>query len=199
MQLQSANPSIVRSIRQRDLLQAWIRLFVAGAEPPRFDDYNPDRLDEELPELMYYDVDHQGSSPRFKIAHEGSRFREVFGISGIGKYLDQLEGFTLTETTHNLYRAACLRQRPAYSIALVEDRDGKPVTWERLLLPFCDGGQVTALMASLKPVSTEGRFESRGLMANNQAERRYQVYAIIDQGLVAGRMPRRRGPNEEIV
>ena len=53
------------------------------------------------------------------------------------------------------------------------------------------------LMASLKPVSTEGRFESRGLMTNNEA-RRYLVYAIIDQELVAGRTSR-RGPNEEIV
>ena len=199
MQFESANPSVIRSIRQRDLLAAWIRLFVVKQEPPRFDDYNPDQLDEELPELMYYDVDYQDSSPRFKIAHEGGRFREVFGVSGIGQYLDQLEGFTLTEATHDLYREACLRRRPAYSIALVEDRDGKPVTWERLLLPFCEAGHVNVLMASLKPVSTEGRFESRGLMANNQAERRYQVYAIIDQGLVAARMPRRRGPNEEIL
>ncbi len=199
MQFQSANPSVVRSIRQRDLLLAWIRLFAASQEPPRFDDYNPDRLDEELPELMYYDIDHQGSSPRFKIAHEGSRFRDTFGVTGIGRYLDELEGFTLTEATYNLYREACARRRPAYSIALVEDRDGKPVTWERLLLPFCEAGQVNVLMASLKPVSTEGRFESRGLMANNQGQRQYQVYAIIDQGLVAGRIPRRRGPNEEIL
>ena len=200
MQLESVNPSVVRSIRQRDLLQAWIRLFAArGGEPPRFDDYNPDQLDEELPELMYYDVDHQGSAPRFKIAHEGRRFRDVFGVTGVGQYLDQIEGFTLTEATHNLYREACLRRLPAYSSALVEDRDGRPVTWERLLLPFCEDGRVTVLMASLKPVSTEGRFESRDLMANNHAERRYQVYAIIDQGLTAGRTTRRGGPDEEIV
>ena len=198
MQFESANPSVVRSIRQRDLLQAWIRLFVARGEAPRFDDYNPEQLDEELPELMYYDVDHQGSSLRFRIAHEGQRFRDVFGVTGIGQYLDELEGFVLTEVSHNLYREACLRRLPAYSIALVEDRDGRPVTWERLLLPFCEGGRSTVLMASLKPVSTEGWFDSRGLMAN-QEQRRYQVYAIIDQGLVAGRRPRRRGPNEEIV
>jgi hypothetical protein len=198
MQFESVNPSVVRSIRQRDLLQAWIRLFAAKQEPPRFDDYNPDQLDEELPELMYYDIDHQESSPRFRIAHEGRRFRDTFGVTGIGQYLHELEGFVLTEHTHNLYRESCARRRPAYSIALVEDRDGKPVTWERLLLPFCEAGQVNVLMASLKPVSTEGHFESRGLMANYR-ERRYQVYAIIDQGLVAGRIPRRRGPDEEII
>jgi hypothetical protein len=199
MQFESANPSVVRSIRQRDLLQAWIRLFAAQKQAPRFDDYNPDRIDDELQELMYYDVDHQGSAPRFKIAHEGQRFRDVFGVTGIGQYLDQLAGFVLTEATHNLYREACLRQRPAYSITLVQDSEGRPVTWERLLLPFCEDGQAAVLMASLKPVSTEGRFETRGLMATNQADRRYQVYAIIDQGLVAGRTVRRRGPNEEIV
>jgi len=199
MQFESANPSVIRSIRQRDLLQAWIRLFAARKQAPRFDDYDADRLDDELPELMYYDVDHQGSSLRFRIAHEGQRFREVFGVTGIGQYLDQLEGFVLTEATQNLYREACLRRLPAYSIALVQDSEGRPVTWERLLLPFCEDGRATVLMASLKPVSTEGRFESRGLMASNQTDRRYQVYAIIDQGLVAGRTVRRRGPNEEIV
>jgi hypothetical protein len=199
MQFESANPSVVRSIRQRDLLQAWIRLFAARKQPPRFDDYNPDRLDDELPELMYYDVDHQGASPRFKIAHEGQRFRDVFGVTGIGQYLDQLDGFVLTEATQNLYREACLRRLPAYSISLVRDREGRPVTWERLLLPFCEDGRATVLMASLKPVSTEGRFESRGLMASDQSDRHYQVYAIIDQGLVAGRIVRRSGPNEEIV
>ena len=199
MQFESADPSVVRSIRQRDLLQAWIRLYAAHKQAPRFDDYNPDRLDDELPELMYYDVDHQGTSPRFKIAHEGQRFRDVFGVTGIGQYLDQLEGFVLTEATHNLYREACLRRLPAYSITLVQDSAGRPVNWERLLLPFCEGDRATVLMASLKPVSVEGRFESGRLMATNQAERRYQVYAIIDQGLVAGRTPRRRDPNEEIV
>jgi hypothetical protein len=199
MQFESANPSVVRSIRQRDLLQAWIRLFAAQGRAPRFDDYNPDRLDDELPELMYYDVDHHGSLPRFKIAHEGQRFRDVFGVTGIGQYLDQLEGFVLTEATQNLYREACLRRLPAYSITLVQDSAGRPVNWERLLLPFCEGERATVLMASLKPVSTEGGFESGRLMASNQAKRHYEVYAIIDQGLVAGRAPRRRDPNEEIV
>lgn len=197
MQFESAGPSVVRSIRQRDLLQAWIRLFAAQSEAPRFDDYKPDRLEEELPELMYYDVDGQGSAQRFKIAHEGKRFREVFGVSGIGQYLDELKDFVLTEATVALYRECCARRLPAYSIAQVEDRDHRPVAWERLLLPFCEGGQATMLMASLKPVSTEGRFDGRGLMTKNEA-RRYLVYAIIDQGLVAGRTSR-RGPNEEIV
>jgi hypothetical protein len=199
MQFESANPSVIRSIRQRDLLQAWIRLFAVRKQAPRFDDYDPDRLDDELPELMYYDVDHHGSSARFKIAHEGQRFRDVFGITGIGQYLDQLEGFVLTQATQSLYREACLRLLPAYSITLVQDREGRPVTWERLLLPFCEDGRATVLMASLKPVSTEGRFETRGLMTSNQGNRRYQVYAIIDQGLVARRTVRRHGPNEEIV
>ncbi len=189
MQFESANPSIVRSIRQRDLLQAWIRLFAAKGEAPRFDDYNPDQLNEELPELMYYDVDHHGSSPRFKIAHEGGRFRDVFGVTGIGQYLDQLEGFVLTEATHNIYREACLRRLPAYSIALVEDRDGRPVTWERLLLPFCEGGQATVLMASLKPVSTEGRFESREPRADGEQPDGATLPSVRHYRSGAGRRP----------
>jgi hypothetical protein len=198
MRFESASPSVVRSIKQRDLLQAWIRLFAAQGLPPRLDDYKPDRFDEELPDLMYYDVDFRESLPRFKIAHEGKRFRDVFEISGLGQYIDELKDFVLTEATHDLYRESCLRRLPAYSIALVEDREKTPVAWERLLLPFCDDGRTTVLMASLKPVSTEGRFESRGLMASNQDQRRYQVYAIIDQELVAGRRTR-RGSDDVVV
>src|SRR5437016_1904326 len=190
MQVESASPSAVRSIRQRDLLQAWIRLFVARGLPPRFADYKPDRFDEELPDLVYYCVDFTQADPRFKITHEGARFREVFGLSGLGQYLDEIKDFTFTAETHNLYRECTLRRLPAYSITQVEDRDSRPVAWERLLLPFCDQDQTSLLMASLKPVSTEGRFEGRNLMAKNQGERRYQIYAVIDQDLSAAKPSR---------
>jgi len=71
MQFESVSPSAVRSIRQRDLLQAWIRLFAAHGLPPRFADYKPERFDEELPDLVYYDIDHATAEPRYRITHEG--------------------------------------------------------------------------------------------------------------------------------
>ena len=37
---------------------------------------------------------------------------------------------------------------------------------------------------------TEGRFEGRNLMAKNQGERRYQIYAVIDQDLSAAKPSR---------
>ena len=185
MDIESVSPVAVRSIRQRDLLQCWIRLFASRGLPPRFDDYRPDRFNDELPDLVFYDVDFRDGDPRFRITHEGQRFRDVFGVSGLNQYLDEIKDFTFTAATRNLYSACALRQRPAYSITEVEDRAKTPVAWERLLLPFCEHERTTVLLASLKPVSTEGRFDSRELMARNQLERRYQVYAIVDQGLAA--------------
>jgi len=58
--------------------------------------------------------------------------------------------------------------------------------------PFCQHERINVLVASLKPVSTDGRFDNRELVARNQSERRYQVYAMIDQGLVAATPPRER-------
>jgi hypothetical protein len=192
MDIESVSPAAVRSIRQRDLLQGWIRLFAGRGLPPRFGDYKPDRFDDELPDLVVCEVAFRDDDPRFKITHEGKRFRDVFGVSGLNQYLDEIKDFTFTPATRNLYRECALRQRPAYSITMVEDRNKTPVAWERLLLPFCEHERTNVLVASLKPVSTEGRFDNRDLMARNQSERRYEVYAMIDHGLVGATPPRGR-------
>ncbi|MEA2952678.1 MAG: hypothetical protein QOJ96_2198 [Alphaproteobacteria bacterium] len=44
MDFQSANPSVVKSIKQRDLLNSWLRLYVRGQRLPRVEDYQPERL-----------------------------------------------------------------------------------------------------------------------------------------------------------
>ena len=57
MDFESANPSIVKSIKQRDLLNTWLRLYAREQLVPRVEEYQPARLDEELPDLVYYTVD----------------------------------------------------------------------------------------------------------------------------------------------
>ncbi len=57
MEFESANPSIVKSIKQRDLLNTWLRLYAREQRMPRIDEYQPARLEEELPDLVYYTVD----------------------------------------------------------------------------------------------------------------------------------------------
>ena len=57
MDFESAKPSAVKSIRQRDLLNTWLRLYARHQRLPRVEDYRPERLTEELPDLVYYAVD----------------------------------------------------------------------------------------------------------------------------------------------
>ena len=52
MDFQSANPTIVKSIKQRDLLNTWLRLYAREQQIPRIGEYQPTRLAEELPDLV---------------------------------------------------------------------------------------------------------------------------------------------------
>ena len=57
MEFESANPTIVKSIKQRDLLNTWLRLYAREQLMPRVEEYQPERLADELPDLVYYTVD----------------------------------------------------------------------------------------------------------------------------------------------
>ena len=64
LEFESANPSIVKSIRQRDLLNTWLRLYARGQSLPRLDEYRPERLGEELPDLVFLAIDTTLAPPR---------------------------------------------------------------------------------------------------------------------------------------
>ncbi|MGY4375474.1 hypothetical protein ACVWZ3_003113 [Bradyrhizobium sp. i1.3.6] len=69
----SAAPSVVKSIRQRDLLNTWLRLYARGQMVPAIWEYQPARLEEELSDLIYYTVDISAPTPRLIIQSEGTR------------------------------------------------------------------------------------------------------------------------------
>lgn len=53
VEFESANPTVVKSIKQRDLLNTWLRLYARERAIPRIGEYEPSRLAEELPDLVY--------------------------------------------------------------------------------------------------------------------------------------------------
>ena len=61
LEFESATPSIVKSIRQRDLLNSWLRLYAREQSLPRMAEYRPERLEEELPDLVFYTVEPEAS------------------------------------------------------------------------------------------------------------------------------------------
>ena len=60
MEFASANPSVVRSITQRVLLNAWLRAARRHRPLPLLADFEPGDIASELPDMMGYDVEGDG-------------------------------------------------------------------------------------------------------------------------------------------
>jgi hypothetical protein len=92
LEFQSANPTIVKSIKQRDLLHTWLRLYARQQKMPRIEEYQPSRFDDELPDLVFYTVDSAAVPPRLTIQSDGTRMSSAYGNTGKGRYLDEYLG-----------------------------------------------------------------------------------------------------------
>lgn len=192
MEFQSANPTIVKSIKQRDLLNTWLRLYAREQVIPRIEEYQPSRLDDELPDLVYYTVDASQAPPRLTIQSDGTRMSTAYGNTGKGRYLDEYVGAKLVSIVMPVYYEAVQRGLPVYTISNIDDIYGRIVAYERLLLPFSDGGGVTHVIASLKTISEEGGFEIKNLMRANDMLPIAKLRAVIDRDLfhrAPGRIP----------
>jgi hypothetical protein len=189
---QSANPAIVKSIKQRDLLNTWLRLYARDQRAPRMDEYQPARLADELPDLVYMTVNTTQEPPRLMIDSDGTRMSSAYGNTGKGRHLDEYLGTRLSPLVMPVYYTCIKRALPIYTIANIDDIYGRIVAYERLLLPFSDGGDVSHIIASLKTISEDGNFEIRNLMRGNDALPTPKLRAIIDRDLfhrAPGRIP----------
>jgi hypothetical protein len=183
VEFQSANPTIVKSIKQRDLLNSWLRLYAREQAMPRIEEYQPSRLADELPDLVYYTVDSAQVPPRLTIQSHGTRMSIAYGTTGKGRYLDEYVGPRLVPVVMPLYYETLQRGLPVYAISHIDDIYGRIVAYERLLLPFSQGGAVTDVIASLKTISEDGGFEIRNLMRGNDTLPTAKLRAVIDHDL----------------
>src|SRR3954469_9036972 len=190
MEFASADPSLVKSIRQRYLLNECLRL--AGKRPPLplQRDFQLDRVDEETVDMMGYDVVGEADGARFLITHQGARLATTYGNERVDpaerrRFLDEAIGPERYANVVDLYRACLRHKRPAYSISTVQDADGKEVSYERLLMPFGSGEAVQQIVGSFKSISIEGGFKISNLMGlRPKAEPGILVRAIIDRVFV---------------
>jgi hypothetical protein len=191
VEFESANPSVVKSIKQRDLLNTWLRLYAREQQMPRIEEYQPSRLADELPDLVYYTVD-SATPPRLMIQSDGTRMESAYGHTGKGRYLDDYLGARLVPVVMPVYYECVKRALPVYTISNIDDLYGRIVAYERLLLPFSEGGSVTHIIASLKTISEDGGFEIRNLMRGNDALPTAKLRSVIDRDLfhrAPGRIP----------
>jgi hypothetical protein len=184
LEFESANPSVVKSIKQRDLLNTWLRLYAREQSVPRIEEYKPSRLEEELPDLVFIKIENAPPRPpRLIIESDGVRLSTAFGNSGKGRYLDEYLGARLSPMVVPIYRECLRRALPVYTVSNVDDSYGRIVAYERLLLPFSDGGEVTDVIASLKTISEDGGFEIRNLMRGNHVLPTVKLRVVIEHDL----------------
>jgi hypothetical protein len=195
LEFQSAGPSAVKSIKQRDLLNTWLRLFAREQSIPRMSEYQPERIEDELPDLVVYTVDNRTQPPRLTIQSDGTRMSSAYGNTGKGRYLDEYLGTRLAPIVMPVYHECIARRLPAYTIADMDDIYGRAVAYERLLLPFSDGTGVTDIIASLKTISEDGGFKIRNLIRGNDKLPVPRLRTIIDRDLFH-RAPGRIAPGD---
>jgi len=184
LEFASAKPSVVKSIKQRDLLNTWLRLYARTQSLPRRAEFRPERLEDELPDLVFYTVEAASTPPLLTIQSDGTRMSTAYGHTGKGKQLDEYLGPQLAPIVMPVYYVCIQRKLPVYTIAHIDDAYGRLVAYERLLLPFAEsGGEVTHIIASLKTISEDGGFEIRNLLRSNDALPTPKLRSVIDRDL----------------
>jgi hypothetical protein len=193
MFFESANPSIIRSVKQRDLLNTWLRLRGRCSGLPPVAEYHPARLEEEMRELVYYVVKRDGDEFRFVIDSNGSTSALAYGTShnnNIGTDLSDYLPANMRPLVLPLYGECAKRALPTYTVSLVKDINGRSVVHERLLLPFFKDGRISHIIASLKSISEDGKFEINNLLRDPDKLPEYKIRAVIDRDLVVGQAAR---------
>ena len=183
VEFESANPQVVKSIQQRDLLNTWLRLYAREQLLPRVEEYQPERLTEELSDLVFHTVDTASTPPRLTIQSDGTRISNAYGHTGKGRYLDEYIGARLVPVVMPVYYQCIKRALPVYTISHIDDIYGRIVAYERLLMPFSEAGSVTHIIASLKTISEDGGFEIRNLMRGNDTLPTTKLRSVIDRDL----------------
>lgn len=184
MHFESASRSVIRSVRQGDLFNAWLRVYRRERAMPLIHQFEPERLAEEKPDLMHYDVVPTGDGYRYLVQHHGRNLMKAFGIDNTeGKHLDQFLDAERLAFMAKAFVACIEARRPVFTVSAAADVNGVPVSYERLALPFGANDRVQQLIVSLKTISIEGRFETKDLMRAEKQRYSYELCAVIDRDL----------------
>ena len=200
MEFVSANPSVVRSIKQRVLLNAWLRVARKREPLPLRGDFNPDDIGNEIADMMGYNVVHGETGARFVITQQGARLSATYGNDRnepdkwIGRYLEEGLGPDRYARVLPSYLACVAHRRPIYSVSTLQDADGKDVSYERLLLPFGKADAVEQIIGSFKAISIEGHFKVNNLIGlKSKRVPVVVINAVIDRNFVPAESGARAG------
>jgi hypothetical protein len=171
---------------------------------PCIRDYQPDHIADEMPDMMGFDVEGEGDEARFVITQEGARLTATYGNEHVdpdkrtNRYLDDAIGPARYGRVVPSYRACLAHRRPTYAVSMVQDPDGKDVSYERLLLPFGRAGDVEQIVGSYKAISIEGGFKINNLMGIRPKTTPVSLLnAVIDHDFIAD--PAHIGASDELI
>ncbi len=198
MEFASADPSAIRSIKHRRLLQSWMRALRGENLLPLVGDFQPDGIANELADMMAFDLDEEDGTARFLITQEGWRLAAAHGSAQIDpaiqrtkRYLDDVVEPERYGLILPCYLTCLTRKRPVYSISRVPDVDGKDVSYERLLLPFGRDNEVEQIVGSYKAISIPGGLAVRNLRDLGADPSPVRVVSAVIEGPTSSRSSNR--------
>jgi hypothetical protein len=184
MHIPSADRSVIKAIRQRGLLSEWSRQYASSGGLPSLDKYRPAFFDEELRDMLMYEIPDPGAEPRLIIRYDGERLSQAYNKVSKGLALQDVIGPKRAAVILPIYYACVQHRLPIYSICAATDVHGTQVDFERLLLPFGTADRVTDIIASLKTISAEGSFEQKQLLRSDEAPV-FSLFAMIGSNMSA--------------
>ena len=185
MKFAAARPDVVRAINQRWLIKFW-KQHQGDLRVPQWQAIEAANLNAMSANLSFLDVTGSDGDARFQFRYQGATVSHIHGSDDWrGKFLDEVMPAARQTESLPAYRHAVHSGRPVYTIHDVNDRNGRLVHYERLLLPFAaDGRNVDRILASYELVSEDGAFDSHAIMISQSAPPNLRLAATIELATV---------------
>lgn len=181
MEFSVGRPDVVRAVNQRWLLNFW-KDHLGGHRVPQWQSVAVEKLSALSANLSLVTVSGDGDETRFMVRFNGALVGQAYGSADQrGKYVDEILPPALHADGLVPFMQTVRDGCPIYTIQDVNDRDGRLVHYERLLLPFAgDGHKVDRILASAEFVSLDGAFDGNDLMCIQTSPPVLQLAAKIE-------------------
>lgn len=188
-----STPGVIRSIRQRDLLNAWARARANGSIPDPVL-CTPETFGEEFSDMAIVDGVAEASGMRFKIRRQGQRMQIYHNANLEGGFVDDSLPDHMRDWMVYLLELARNLRSPVYSEYATTDVIGRPLSLERLFLPYGQADAPPGAFAlSVKTISLEGAFvESEIMRCNSNKKIDAKAFVIEPDSIEASARAARR-------
>ena len=180
MQFSVGRPDMVRALSPRWLLKFWKRGLKDQALPS-WQTVEAENLSRVADNLSYLEVTGESDVKRFQVRQHGRGVAKVYGAPDCsGRYLDEIIPRPRHPTGLMPYYKAFSAGTPVYTICDVTDKDGRHILFERLILPFSNGGSaVGRIMSSCEFICEDGSYDATSLVGLQHGAPNLRLCAMI--------------------